>query len=686
MSVDSDKAHRDRPLTRILEEEGRRPDHCPICASSAILERSGRFPEAWVDRLIQSVDLERLAVDLRVGGAKGLKRSGGSWVGECPACTGDAFNVTPKKGIWKCFKCEKGGNAATLVQLVEQCKFPDAVRYLAKFSGVAIEYENERQKLRCTRAGCPASTEPMDEVGYLMHSRNLQRAEAFVIWLQEAGVKRGETHSPSLMLGGRRKGKVHEVINEVNAASAPTPPPTDPPPVPEVPPTQEPAPVVPEADTTVVPFPAAEASAPAPTAPPAAQTTEPRSRLVFDESELPGEALREFWQNTHWLEQDAIEIWHRRGLTPHTARVAGLRSNDRRNLDVLKALVTKYPVDVLVQTGLWQRHEPDGPAWLQSESEAGVQVIGGARPSEFFYGKGQVGTIRRGREKVPEYGWNRAPIIPYFRAGNPDRTNDFTNPKALITEGEFKALAVWQVHGVSPGRLAQMPDPDPANLMALRPHKHWPKGAAALPYLCPDGNLPLRVAALPGITFCRLRGGSWTVRYHLDEWLKSRAVREVMIAYDNDDRVSRWRCPACGTTDVAINKARLAEQAQGEDLFAPSRSPKGMRSSKPTCCGKPMKESPNFKEDESDRWDAVLYALVLGQELEKLGLDARFMLIPDELRNHETGKCDWDSALASMLFSRRQESLPIDPGPSDQPGPDTEPSPFDESETTEEHP
>jgi hypothetical protein len=409
--------------------------------------------------------------------------------------------------------------------------------------------------------------------------------------------------------------------------------------------------------------------------------------LVFDETELPGEALREFWSKIQWLEQDAIEIWRRRGLTPHTARVAGLRSNDRRNLDVLKSLIGKYPVDVLVQAGLWQRHEPDGPAWLQSESEAGVQVIGGARPSEFFYGKGQVGTIRRGREKVPEYGWNRAPIIPYFKAGNPDRQNDFTNPKALVTEGEFKALAVWQVHGITPGRLAEMRDPDPKNLVSLRPHKHWPKGASPLPYLCPDGNLPLRVAALPGITFCRLRGGAWSVRYHLDEWLKSRAVREVMIAYDNDDRVSRWRCPACGNTDVAIHKARLeAEQAQGEDLFASSRSPKGLRSSKPTCCGKPMKESPNFKEDESDRWDAVLYAIVLGQELEKLGLDARFMLIPDELRNYETGKCDWDAALASMLFSTRQESLPMDPGPGAEPDPSEDHPPFEEEETTGDHP
>jgi hypothetical protein len=680
LSADFDRAHRDRPLTRILEEEGRRPDQCPICTSGAILERSGRFPEAWVERLVQSVDLERLAVELRTGGPNGLKRSGGSWVGECPLCRGDAFNVTPKKGLWKCFKCGEGGNVTSLVMAIEQCGFPEALRYLAKFTGTALEYENERQKLRCTKAGCEASTTPLDEVSYLMFSRKLDRAAACVVWLQEAGIKRGEAHSPSLMVQGRRRGRVHEVVNEVNKADAPTPSvpiePTShaseaasaPPAENEVlAPAALPSDPVEPRDPDVVPFPTPPVETPTtPTSADAkadSKPVDPAMARVFllDETEIPKAAIREFWEKLRWMECDAVAIWKRRGLTPHTARVAGLRSNDRSNLDVLKALGTKYPIDVLVEVGLWQRHEPDGPAWLQSESEAGVQVIGGARPSEFFYGKGQVGMIKKGREKVPQYDWNRAPIIPYWRATRPDTSREFVLPKALITEGEFKALAVWQVHGVSPSRLASMPDPNAADLLALRPHKHWSKGASPLPYLCPDGNLPLRVAALPGITFCRLKGGSWPVRYHLDEWLKMRAVREVMIAYDNDDRVSRWHCPACGNTDVAIHRARLAaEAAAGEDLL---RSPRGLRTAKPTCCGKPMKENPGFKEDESDRWDAVLYAIVLGQELEKLGLDARFMLIPDEMRDRETGKCDWDSSLSQMLFSRRQEELPIESGP-----------------------
>ena len=680
MSADFDRAHRDRPLTRILEEEGRRTDQCPICTSGAILERSGRFPEAWVDRLIQSVDLERLAVELRAGGPGGLKRSGGSWVGECPLCRGDAFNVTPKKGIWKCFKCGEGGNASSLVMAIEQCGFPEAVRYLAKFAGIALEYENERQKLRCTTAGCEASTTPLDEVSYLMFSRKLDRAAACVVWLQEAGIKRGEAHSPSLMMPGRRRGRIHEVVNEVHKVDPPPPAsvPADPPsptsdapadPPAEtatvVPPTTLPDPVeAPDPDVVPFPTPPVEPTAPAassePKFEPKPATPDNARVFLLDESEIPKAAIREFWERCVWMPCDAEAIWKRRGLTPHTARVAGLRSNDRSNLEVLKALGTKYPIDVLVEVGLWQRHEPDGPAWLQSESEAGVQVIGGARPSEFFYGKGQVGVVKKGRDKIPQYDWNRAPIIPYWRATQPDTSREFVVPKALITEGEFKALAVWQVHGVSPSRLVNMPDPDAADLLALRPHKHWSKGASPLPYLCPDGNLPLRVAALPGITFCRLKGGSWPVRYHLDEWIKMRAIREVMIAYDNDDRVSRWRCPACGNTDVAIHRARLAaEAAASEELFRAS-APRGLRTAKPTCCGRPMKENPGFKEDESDRWDAVLYAILLGQELEKLGLDARFMMIPDEMRDRESGKCDWDSSLSRMLFSRRQEELPIE--------------------------
>jgi hypothetical protein len=166
------------------------------------------------------------------------------------------------------------------------------------------------------------------------------------------------------------------------------------------------------------------------------------------------------------------------------------------------------------------------------------------------------------------------------------------------------------------------------------------------------------VAAVPGITFCRAKGGAWTVRYHLDAWLRSRGIREVMVAYDNEDRVSRWRCPECGNTDIAISQAQARQSAE---LPLDHRAPRGVRTGKPNCCGKPMKENPGFKQDEWSRWDSVIYALLLGQELEKLGIDARFMLIPDELRDPTSGKVDWDSALASLLFQTRQTPLPIEP-------------------------
>ena len=212
MSADFDLARRQRPLLRMLEEDGRPPDRCPICEASALLERSGRFPEAWVDRVGESVDLEILARELAVGGPNGLKRSGNSWVGECPLCRGDAFNLTPKKGIWKCFKCDAAGGSIRLVEVIRSVDFPEAVRYLAQRAGIPIEYENERQRLRCSQPGCAASQDPLDEVGYLMHARQFPRPEACVVWLQEAGVKRGETHSPSLMMPGRRMGRWNDVI------------------------------------------------------------------------------------------------------------------------------------------------------------------------------------------------------------------------------------------------------------------------------------------------------------------------------------------------------------------------------------------------------------------------------------------------------------------------------------------
>jgi hypothetical protein len=70
--------------------------------------------------------------------------------------------------------------------------------------------------------------------------------------------------------------------------------------------------------------------------------------------------------------------------------------------------------------------------------------------------------------------------------------------KVVITEGEFKAAALWQV--VGGGR--------------------------------DDGKDPWGVVALPGITFAK----TYEVREALNHWIWSVGAREVVVAYDNEEK------------------------------------------------------------------------------------------------------------------------------------------------------
>jgi phage/plasmid primase-like uncharacterized protein len=61
-----------------------------------------------------------------------LKRKGSQLEGPCPVCGGtDRFFVTPKKNVWGCRHCEKGGDVISLVQHVEGINFIDAVEMLS---------------------------------------------------------------------------------------------------------------------------------------------------------------------------------------------------------------------------------------------------------------------------------------------------------------------------------------------------------------------------------------------------------------------------------------------------------------------------------------------------------------------------------------------------------------------------
>lgn len=74
-----------------------------------------------------------------------LRRQGTSYTGLCPypdhSEKTPSFSVTPDKGFYYCFGCQKGGDAIKLVTDLKSLPFVEAVTYLAERSGVELEFE-----------------------------------------------------------------------------------------------------------------------------------------------------------------------------------------------------------------------------------------------------------------------------------------------------------------------------------------------------------------------------------------------------------------------------------------------------------------------------------------------------------------------------------------------------------------
>jgi DNA primase len=74
-----------------------------------------------------------------------LKKRGASYIANCPFHNEKtpSFNVSPAKGIYKCFGCGKAGDVITFIQEHEKLTYPESIRWLADYYKIALE-ETER--------------------------------------------------------------------------------------------------------------------------------------------------------------------------------------------------------------------------------------------------------------------------------------------------------------------------------------------------------------------------------------------------------------------------------------------------------------------------------------------------------------------------------------------------------------
>jgi DNA primase len=87
---------------------------------------------------------ERLSIVEVVSEYVQLRRAGANYTGLCPFHTEKtpSFNVNPAREIFHCFGCGAGGNAFSFIMKIEGLSFPEAVKLMARKTGIEIE---ERQ-------------------------------------------------------------------------------------------------------------------------------------------------------------------------------------------------------------------------------------------------------------------------------------------------------------------------------------------------------------------------------------------------------------------------------------------------------------------------------------------------------------------------------------------------------------
>jgi len=84
-----------------------------------------------------------------------LRRQGARFAGLCPypdhSEKTPSFSVTPDRGFYYCFGCQRGGDAIKLVMELKSLSFSEAVSHLAERSGVELEFEGSPADAQAAR-------------------------------------------------------------------------------------------------------------------------------------------------------------------------------------------------------------------------------------------------------------------------------------------------------------------------------------------------------------------------------------------------------------------------------------------------------------------------------------------------------------------------------------------------------
>ncbi len=120
-----------------------------------------------------SADLVQL-----IGEHTEIKRSGRNWMARCPL-HGErtpSLSVSPEKGVYYCFGCQRSGDAISFVQEIDNLDFVGAVESLAGRYGVTLRYTSQNEG--ATRARKRTLLDAVEKAVAFYHDRLLTGADA----------------------------------------------------------------------------------------------------------------------------------------------------------------------------------------------------------------------------------------------------------------------------------------------------------------------------------------------------------------------------------------------------------------------------------------------------------------------------------------------------------------------------
>ncbi len=253
-------------------------------------------------------------------------------------------------------------------------------------------------------------------------------------------------------------------------------------------------------------------------------------------------AMREFYSKLALLSADEQRTFEKRGLASATCAALGFKSNPKSNRRLLLELAKTFAWEELKASGLWlsgteqkrrrpnsqfcgyvqlarkpksqRKHPGDKMVWgwcdeaWCAKCEQSLRTVtvcpacGGKLKTTnailipYFNERGELIALRPHKGGAPE--GTAASAMHIYVPRNPLKISEESFSTVVVTEGEFKAGALWQTLGA--GR--------------------------------DDGQEPVGVAALPGIYFAK----HFEIREELDEWLRAVKCRRVIVAYDFEDK------------------------------------------------------------------------------------------------------------------------------------------------------